>query len=339
MSLCVAAGGRSAATFFVADDCHPQTIAVVQTRAEPWASRSPSARKSFRSRSGGLRACSSRTRPPTAVRRPYKDLAAKVHAAGRCSCVGRSCWPSSCSPRPASGGRHRHRQRPALRRAHGLRRPARRVHGHTREFAARCPAASSASPATPTATRLRLAIQTREQHIRREKRHQQHLHRPGPAGHHGLDVRRLPRPRGPQARIARACGPAPRPSVRRCSPSSAFHLRGPGVRHPPREGQGQGVRCPGRGQGPQDQPPRLRRRLARRHPGRDHRPPPARRPPRSFGGTGKEDLDALAAEAGTGHPRRVRAQAPSSRTPSSTATARAPRCCATSSSSSPATSR
>ena len=44
----------------------------------------------------------------------------------------------------------------------------------------------------------RLAMQTREQHIRREG-HQQHLHRPGAAGQHRQHVRRLPRPAGPAA--------------------------------------------------------------------------------------------------------------------------------------------
>ena len=45
----------------------------------------------------------------------------------------------------------------------------------------------------------RLALQTREQHIRREESDQQHLHGPGAAGDHGRDVRGLPRAGGSEA--------------------------------------------------------------------------------------------------------------------------------------------
>ncbi len=62
----------------------------------------------------------------------------------------------------------------------------------------------------------RMALQTREQHIRREKANEQHLHRAGAARGDGRHVRRLPRPRGPAPHRppGRACsrGSSPRAS-------------------------------------------------------------------------------------------------------------------------------
>ena len=66
----------------------------------------------------------------------------------------------------------------------------------------RCPGAWSASRSTPTATPpAARAADARAAHPPREG-DVEHLHRAGAAGGHGLDVRRLPRPRGARA-IAR----------------------------------------------------------------------------------------------------------------------------------------
>ena len=75
------------------------------------------------------------------------------------------------APAGREGRRRRGRLVAALRRADGLRRPPRRVPRHPRRVrAARCPAGSSACRSTPPGgPRSGSRLQTREQHIRREK--------------------------------------------------------------------------------------------------------------------------------------------------------------------------
>ena len=161
--------------FFVDADCHPQTIEVVRTRAEPL----------------GIEV---RRRRPR-----HRELAGRRRASACCCSIPGVERPRA---RPRRGDRARPRGRRAGRRR---RRPARArrccvppgemgadvVVGSSQRFgvplgfggphagvprhprratSARCRAASSACRSTRTAARrYRLALQTREQHIRREK--------------------------------------------------------------------------------------------------------------------------------------------------------------------------
>ena len=207
-------------------------------------------------------------RPAPVWSRPAHERGALVAVARR------PAGADACSPRPASGRRRRGRQHPAVRRADGLRRPARRLPGGPRRAAAaaarpagrglggrRRPPGLPARPADPRAA-----------HPPGEG-DQQHLHRPGAARGDGRDVRRLPRRRraggdrragctGRRPRWPTRCGPA----ASRCVHDAFFdtvlaRVPGAGRRPVQRPRRERGLqRCawstPTRGGRPATRPPR-----------------------------------------------------------------------------------
>ena len=185
-------------TFFVDQDTHPQTISVIETRAKGFgievrigdplkelqAADVFAALLSYPGSSGEVRDFSHRHRRAE-IRRCPLDHGHGFAGAGRAQIPRRT------------GCRCGHRLGPALRRAHGLRRPAcglLRHEGRAQARHARPPdrrvCRCTRQPCAPHG-----AADARTAHPPR-KGHQQHLHGAGAARHHRLHVRRLQWPQG-----------------------------------------------------------------------------------------------------------------------------------------------
>ena len=345
MTLCRAVAGRPGDDgFFVAADCHPQTIAVVRTKAAP--ARHRGARRPRRvDRLRGAEALRRAGAVP-GDRRRVRDYAPLARARPRGGRAGRRRRRPARAHAAAAAGRVRRRRRrrlgAALRRADGLRRTARGVLRGTR--GAQAP---HAGPAHRRVERRRgpagappRAADPRAAHPAREG-DEQHLHRAGAARDHGVDVRGLPRARGPEGdrrrvhalarvlqlglrRLGLDAGTGPFFDTLRVRTTNEKGARDRRARS--REGH---------------QPARLRRRLGRRRARRDRaaarRGGPARglRRVRRSG----SPRSSSPASSSSSCPLRTRGRARSSRTPSSTPTTPRPRCCATSTGWRRATSR
>ena len=327
-----------ATAFFVDADCHPRPSRWSRTRAEPLgievvvgdpaADLAPADVPS---------ACCSSTR----ARRARCATCARSLEARPRGRAAWSSWPPTCSPctllvPPGELGRRRRRRLvPALRRAARLRRAPRRLHGHPRAapaLAARPPGRRLGRRRRPPRLPPRPA-DPRAAHPPGEG-HLQHLHRPGAAGRHGRDVRRVPRPRRASRRIAERVH-------RLTAVLAAGLLRDAGLERRPRRVLRHAAPC-----GCRAGPPRS----SRARPPARHQPPPRRR--RHASGSRFDETTTARRRWPTcwrglrrrptapdrrrpggrrrGMPRR-RSAAPASSSPTrcSTRTAPRPRCCAT----------
>ena len=227
MAMCraIATDGSEPCAFFVAENCHPQTIAVVRTRAEALGIEIVSGP----SESADLKAkkfCGILLQYPTTDGRivDYTALVARAHAAGAGGCRGGYSRPRADQAAWRIWRGHRHRLNATLRRADGLRRTACRIHGDEERV--------RPQNAGPTRRRLeRRAWQSRDASGDSDARathppgkgHEQHLHRTGAACRDGKHVCGVSRAEGPEA--DRAARTRPRDSTCRGSVPAGLQAR------------------------------------------------------------------------------------------------------------------
>ena len=225
MAMARRVGKSSADAFFVDADCHPQTLAVLRTRAgglglkivtgDPFRDLEPAsvfgALLHYPGSSGAVRDFQSGDRP-----------------AARCA-GARGHGDRPVEPRAAHAARRARRrrgdrQRAAFRRAHGLRRTARRLLRDARRLQARRARAADrgfGGCAWPPGA-AHGAPDPRAAHPAREG-DQQHLHGAGSARCRGRDVRRLSRSGRAEAHRRAGASPDPDPRCRLEKPRHRGH--------------------------------------------------------------------------------------------------------------------
>ena len=266
---------RSKTTFFVADDCHPQTIAVVQTRAQSLGIECVVGRSASRQTSvAGQTLFGVLLQYPTTDGRivDYADVVETAHDAGALVVVAADLLALTLLTPPGEFGADiavGSTQRFGV--PMGFGGPHAAFIATKPEYARKMPGriigVSQGRPRQPGAAPG--APDPRAAHPPREG-DEQHLHRPGAAGGHGQHVRRLPRP----ARAAAHRRARPRADAAR-SPTGLErlgHIVGgepffDTLRVTPNGLPAESVIAAARSRAAQ--PPRLRRRLRRHQPRRD----------------------------------------------------------------------